>query len=237
MVTEEKSWKSVGLNRKMTIRIIGEDGIPVLVLPDRNGNRLSWEKSGMAEAIAFQLENGYNQLFCIDSADQESFLNPAIDPEKRKSIYTRFESYIIDEVIPFMVKLSGDDFIILAGVELGGLFSMNLALRYPFEFGKIITMAGIFDPDVILHSNDEKLKYCNNPMAYLEHLTDPRYLDAIRKLDIRLAIGKNDPMFNQNLKFSEILNRKGIPHVFDVWGEHPVNGWSGYRDMFVKHIV
>jgi esterase/lipase superfamily enzyme len=233
----EKSWRSSSLNKEMTIRVFGEDGTPVLVFPNRNGTRGSWEKFGMIEAISFQLENRHNQLYCVDTVDQESFFNPDIEPKTRLGLYARYETYIINEVIPFIVKNSGNDFIIVAGVELGGLYSMNMVLKYPNEFGKIITMGAILDLDVVLHADDVELMYYHNPIAYMPNLTDVRYLDAIRKLDIRIAVNANDPMFDQNLRFSEILNRKAVPHVFDVWDEAAVYDWTGYRDMVVKHIV
>lgn len=233
----EKSWRSTHLKKEMTIKIFGENGTPVLVFPSRNGTHRSWEKYGMIDAVSFQLENGHNQLFCVDNVDQESFLNPEIEPDKRIERYARYESYIINEVIPFIVKYSVDDFIIVAGVELGGLYSMNLALKYPHEFGKIITMGSIFDLDVVLHTDDEDLMYYHNPIAYMPNLTDHQYLDVIRKLDIRIAVNANDPVFDQNFRFSEILNRKAIPHVFDVWDDSAVYDWSGYCNMIVKHIV
>ena len=133
----------------MTVRVIGEDGTPVLVLPDKTGDHQNIEKFGMTDSISFQLENGYNQLFCINTPNVETFFDPKFTWEEQVSVYKRLEAYIIDEVIPFVVKHSGNDFIILTGVELGAFICMNLVLKYPFEFGKIITIGGLFDPDTV----------------------------------------------------------------------------------------
>jgi esterase/lipase superfamily enzyme len=77
--------------------------------------------------------------------------------------------------------------------------------------------------------------YFINPNHFLPNLSDPDYLDPIRRLDITLAVGEQDPFHESNRQLSQSLSDKGVTHRFAIWpGEaHRARYW---REM-VPHYL
>ncbi|MDX1671890.1 MAG: hypothetical protein R3211_06075, partial [Balneolaceae bacterium] len=100
MNKNSKSWQSPSLGRDMELLVYGDTGTPVLALPTRGGSCSQWEEEGMIDTLTDQIENGFNQVYCIDSVDDESFFNEKIKPSRRLMRQQQYESYVVDEVVP-----------------------------------------------------------------------------------------------------------------------------------------
>ena len=67
----------------MELLIFGHAGARTLVFPTSQGRFYEWEDRGMVAALADHLENGWVQLFCLDSIDGESWYNKGLHPADR----------------------------------------------------------------------------------------------------------------------------------------------------------
>src|SRR6266852_4455347 len=73
MNREYHRWYSPSLERDMELLVFGHAGARVLVFPTSQGRFFQWEDSGMITALGEHLEQGWLQLFCVDSVDSESW--------------------------------------------------------------------------------------------------------------------------------------------------------------------
>jgi len=73
MNREYHCWYSPRLGRNMELLVFGHTGARVLVFPTRCGRFFDYEDWGIANAIRQKIENGWLQLFCVESIDSESF--------------------------------------------------------------------------------------------------------------------------------------------------------------------
>lgn len=73
MNREYHRWYSPALNRDMELLIFGHAGARVLVFPTSMGRFFEWEDRHMISALREHINNGWLQLFCVDSVDSESW--------------------------------------------------------------------------------------------------------------------------------------------------------------------
>ena len=73
MHREHRRWQSPSLGKEMDLLIFGHAGARMLVFPTSMGRFFEWEDRGMMHALGEHLENGWLQLYCVDSVDAESW--------------------------------------------------------------------------------------------------------------------------------------------------------------------
>lgn len=230
MDREYHKWFSPLLQRNMELLVFGHSGTPVLFFPTRTARFYDYENWHIIDAMAQKINDGHIQVFCVDSVDAESFYAP-IHPTDKIKRHLQYEAYIMEEVLPFIrrtnISTSVDDTgITVAGCSLGGYHALNLVLKHPQYFQKVVGMSARYDltlsarefPDLLNGYFDESVYY-NMPTKYLPNLTDPVILDQIRKLNIVLVIGRQDPFYENNQHLSRALTAKQIPHHLYVWDE------------------
>ncbi len=237
MKREYVSWTSPALGREMEMLVFGHAGTPLLAFPSSMGRFFEWEDFKMAEALAPKLEAGHNQLICIDSVDAESFYNKNIDPQARMWRYSQYESYVVNEVVPFIRDRSGTDFLIAAGASFGAYHAANLVFKHPHLFGKLIALSGAYDIKSFMDGHYDEDVYFNNPSDYMANLNDGTNIEAIKKNEIVLTLGENDPCREANLKMSGLLRSKGIDHKLDIIPGAFGHDWPWWRDQIKKHVV
>ncbi len=221
----------------MTIKIYGDSGTPVIGLPTRGQKCRQWEECGMVKSIEHQLNNGYNQLFCVDAIDEEAFLNERIKPEKRLMRQQQFEHYIIEEAVPYIQKNNSNPYLMIAGVDLGGYHAINLALKHPGEFNKAIGISGLYDIKKFLGDFYNDTVYYNNPVDFLPNLNKPNLLAAIRNVDFRLVSYRNDARSNSARRMANIFRNKFIEHEMDIWDLSSDEEWVLWTQMLNTHII
>lgn len=190
MQREYVKWWSPSLGRDMEMLVFGHSGTPILVFPSSMGRFHEWEDFGMIDALAHQIGSGYNQIFCVDSVDKESFYNDHADPYVRIVRHRQYDSYIIDEVIPFIHTNNENRFVVSTGASFGAYHALNVAVKYPGKFGKLVAMSGKYDIRGFFDGFYDDNVYFNNPVDYIPNLNNHDQLEAIRKLDIRLVTGR-----------------------------------------------
>ncbi|NOT83325.1 MAG: esterase family protein [Methylococcaceae bacterium] len=236
-----RQW-SDSLQRDMELLIFGYAGAKVLIFPTRKGRFYEYENLGLVKCLADKIQQGYLQLFCIDSIDNESLYCDAAHPLSRIQRHIAFEKYVIQEILPFMHARNSHECVIAHGLSLGAYHATNIAFRHPHLFKKLVACSGRFD----LTLNVEDFKdlfdgfynediYFHTPSHFLPNLDCPWRLSKLRAMDITLVIGKEDPFLQNNQRLSLILREKDIHHQLLVWDDRAHSGYY-WRRMAALYI-
>lgn len=227
MNREYHKWFSNSLQRDMELLVFGHAGRAILFFPTRMARFYDYENWGIVNALKTKIDQGELQLFCIDSVDRESFYNPEVAPEVRLARHLQYEQYLIDEVIPLIKIKNSSDYIETAGCSMGAYHAVNLAMKFPWLFKKSVGISGRYDLTKgpgdfkdLLDGHHNETVYYNMPEQYIPNLNDSFLLDALRNLELILAVGETDPFLTGNEEFSKKLWDKGIPNQFYVWGSN-----------------
>ena len=220
----------------MEMLVFGHSGTPVLVFPSSLGRFYEWEDFGMIKALHDQLQNGHNRLICVDSVDSESLYNRNVDPYVRIKRHQQYEQYIFTEVIPFAHHLSGQRFIIATGASFGAYHAANMVFKRPWDFGKLISLSGVFNVKSRFDGFYNNDIYFSNPEDYIPNLGDHATLEAIRSNHIILCTAEHDPCKGANLHMSYLLNEKGIHHTLEVQPGVFGHDWPWWAELIKRHI-
>ena len=232
-----KKWRSPSLGIDMELLVFGSSGTPVLAFPTGEGRFYEWENEGLIDALSLQLENGYNQLFCVDTVDEESFFNADVNPYTRLMRHEQYEAYILEEVLPYIRSFNNRNFLITAGIGFGGYHASNLALKHPRKFQKLISINASYNIKPFMDDFYDKNVYFNNPVDYLSNLNDPDIIRVINQTDIRLITEPSSETHGEVKHLSTILNERFIDHQLDIWDETKVEEPGQWGDILLKHIV
>jgi len=226
----------------MELLVFGHAGAKVLVFPTREGRFYDYENWGLVNALRPSIDAGHLRLFCVDGFDSHSLYCRSIPPPERVQRHRQYERYILDEVIPFMLSENGVPYLIVHGCSIGAYHAVNLSLRHPGLFSKVVALSGRYDltrptgpfEDLFGGYYDQDI-YFVTPNHYLPNLNDPGYLERMRRTEITIAVGELDPFHESNRVLSGALAAKAVPHHFAVWpGEaHRAKYW---REM-VPHYL
>jgi esterase/lipase superfamily enzyme len=237
MKLEYHKWHCASLGREMELLVFGHAGARVIAFPTRCGRFFDYENMGIVEALRSHLEQGWLQLVCVDSIDHETFYCQWSHPRDRLLRHMRYESYILDEVLPLSRSINDTPFLTALGCSFGAYHAMNIALRHPSRFNRVVAMSGRYDLTRsvdgfrdLLDGHYDTDVYFNMPGHYMANVGDHRLLEDIRRLDIKLIVGEFDPFLEDNRHLSEILWQKGVWHLFRVWSGR-AHGYRRWREM------
>ncbi len=235
-------WFSGCLHRNMELLVFGYAGRAVLFFPTRMARFYDYENWGVIEALQGKIENGELQLFCVDSIDAESFYNHWVHPEQRIARHLQYEQYILTEVLPFMQTQNSAGYFEVAGCSMGSYHAINLAMKHPTLFKKVVCMSGRYDltqpvdnfKDLFDGYRSDDI-YFNMPRQFMANLGDGDDLQAIRHMEIIMAVGETDPFVGSNRDFSGLLNNKAIPHHLYIWDNyaHRPRYWKQMVDLYL----
>lgn len=235
MHREHHRWYSPSLERDMELLVFGHGGARVLVFPTSQGRFYEWEDRGMVHALGEQLARGWVQLYCVDSVDAESWYARWKHPVDRARRQSAYESYLLHEVLPLSRHRNPNPYLITTGASFGAYHAADLAFRHPHVVGRVIGLSGLYDISQQTGGYSEHDVYFHNPSHYLQHEHDPWRLDALRRLDIILAIGRDDPMRPNNEHLSRVLWARGIGNALRLW-DGWAHDWPWWREMIVRYI-
>ncbi len=242
MHREYHKWFSPNLNRDMELLVFGHAGARVLVFPTRRGRFHEYEDLGLIHALSEQLENGWLQLFCVDSIDHESVYNRYISPYDRIRRHGQYEQYILNEVLPLSRLKNPQPFMISHGCSLGAYHAVNIALRHPHWFSKVVAFSGRYNLSEPVGEfrglfddyYDDEI-YFHSPNHFLPNLDDDTVLSHLRRLTIVMTIGSEDPFINSNLTLSQTLWHKNIAHELYMWDgrAHRADDWQKMVKLYL----
>jgi esterase/lipase superfamily enzyme len=242
MRREYRKWYSQRLQRSMELLIFGHAGARVLVFPTRAGRFYDYEDWGMVGALRHHLDEGWLQLFCVDSVDSESLYAFWRPPHERMQRHAQYEAYLRDEVLPLSCALNANPCLIAHGCSLGAYHAVNIAFRHPHLFCKVVALSGRYDlteavgsfPSLFDGYYDEQI-YFHTPSHFVPNLHDPQVIEQMRRLEIILVCGEHDCFAENNRRLSQALWDKGIWNALHVWqGEaHRARYWREMVRMYL----
>jgi esterase/lipase superfamily enzyme len=225
-----REW-SPSLGREMEMLRFGDAGLPLLVFPTSQGRFFQWEDFGMVTALGDKIDAGHIQLWCLDSVDSESWYSKDRTPAERVERHLAYERYVLDEVCP---RLGGAP--VAVGTSFGALHSVLLALRHPNRVSGFIGMSGAYDVQPWLDGYFDNSVYFTNPLAFLPGLTDPAYLEPLKKMQKKvIATGEQDPNVSDSLRLGLLLREKGVDPRLDVWPGWS-HDWPFWKDMMRRYV-
>lgn len=224
MKREYHKWHSPALGRDMELLVFGESGPRMLVFPTRKQRFFEYEDHGMVHSLRHFIEAGQLQLICVDSLDSESLYDFDRTPEARIERHLEYERYILEEVLPFSARLNPKSELISHGCSFGAYHAVTIALRHPQQFSRVLAFSGRYD--LTLHVADFHTLFHGfydqslaeiMPSDFLPRLSDQKRLRRIRKIRFTLAIGEEDPFFENNRELCSALKSKRIACEFHPW--------------------
>lgn len=242
MNREYFKWFSPHLKRDMELLVFGHAGTPIVLFPTRTARFYDYENWKVIDALTDKINNGWIQVYCVDSIDLESFYCECSHPSQRIVRHMQYEQYILAEVLPLIRYKNNNSHIVSAGCSLGAYHAINIAFKHPHAFSKAVGMSGRYD--LTLHAKnfndlfngyrDENIYY-NMPTQYIPNLTDLTLLQQLGNLQIVLAVGKEDPFLYNNQFLHQTLLQKGIANTLHVWeGEaHRPRFWQQMVQYFL----
>jgi esterase/lipase superfamily enzyme len=222
----------------------GHYGRPVLVFPSEQGRAEDFENNGMISAVADLIDAGRVKFYCVDSADGYSWSDDSVPTEERARRHGRYESWIVEQVLPWV---SGDcggaaEFVTL-GCSLGAFHAANFALKRADLFPLALCFSGNYDPST-WHAWGEQGNetYFNNPMSYLANMHGDHLHWLRDRVSLLLVVGQGawevDPTGSlpSTRAFAQCLADKGIRHQLDIWGYDIPHDWPSWRAQLAHHL-
>lgn len=221
----------------MDLLVFGHAGAKLLVFPTRDGRFWEYEQLGMIDRLADKIVAGSMQVWCLEGIAGETFYAGGARPTDRIRRYDAYERYVLEEVMPLMTRLNPHDCTIAHGLSLGAHHAADIAFRHPRLFRKLAAFSGRYDLTVAVEHFDDLLAghydddvYFHMPNHYLPGLDCPATLAHLRRMDIVLVVGAEDPFLDDNRRLSGILSAKGVAHRLEIWDGRAHRG-SAWRHM------
>ncbi len=229
-------WYSPSLRRDMELLVFGERGFPFVVFPTSGGRFFEYEDRGMIEAVRPKIDSGELQMVCVDSVNAESWYNDAAHPSDRLRRHDEYDTYLVRELAPFVRDRTGWPRFGTTGCSFGGFHTINFALRHPDLVPYAVSMSGAFDmPKRFLEGYYDQTAYFHAPLEYLPNIAEGDLLDQIRRNQYVLIAGKDDPLFDENVRLARLMEEKRINHVFEVL-EGSGHDWPFWYQLAQKYL-
>ena len=116
--------------------------------------------------MAGLIDGGQVKLYCVGSYDAQSWSNKGIPLEERARRHEAYESWIVNQVVPWIFDDCGGLVdIVTTGSSLGAYHAANFALKRADLFPRALCMSGNYDPTT-WHGWGERGEalYFNNPL-------------------------------------------------------------------------
>ena len=243
MSREVAELRSDAIGAAGTVIRYGHWGRAVLVFPTERGRARDFESNGMLGAVGGLVEAGRLKVYCVDSYDAGSWSNRDIPLEERARGHGRYESWILDDVVPWIYRdCGGPTEVATLGCSMGAFHAANFALKRADLFPLAMCFSGNYDPASWRGWGERGMAaYFNNPLDYVEHL-EGGHLDWLRRrVNLLLVCGQGQwedttGALLSTKQFAGLLAGKGIRHELDMWGHDVPHDWPSWRAQVAYHL-
>ncbi len=195
--------------------------------------------------MADLIDAGRVKFYCVDSADGYSWSDRSVPTEERARRHGRYESWVIEQVLPWV---SGDcggamEFATL-GCSLGAFHAANFALKRADLFPLALCFSGNYDPST-WHAWGEQ--------GQADLLQQPDVLRAptcTATIWTGCAAGSACCWWSARApgrcirpgrcpapgRSPQCLAEKGIRHELDLWGYDIPHDWPSWRAQLAHHL-
>jgi esterase/lipase superfamily enzyme len=221
----------------------GHWGSPFLVFPSEQGRAWDFANNGMVGAVADLIEAGRCKLYCVDSYDGQSWADRAIPVEERARRHGVYESWIVDNVVPYIgADCGGATEFGTLGCSMGAFHALNFAFKRADLFPLALCFSGSYDPSA-WHAWGERgdAAYFNNPTDYIGHLQGDHLNWLRERLSILLVCGQGQwedttGALDSTRRVAGLLADKGIRYELDLWGHDIPHDWPSWRRQVAHHL-
>ena len=242
MRREHASLFSPAIDAYGSLIAYGDYGRPVLAFPSQEGRPEDWEQRGMIESLRGLIDGGRAKVYCVDSFDSQSWHDEGLPLEERARRHGFYESWIVDEVVPWIFQdCSGPQEIITTGASFGAYHAVNFTLKRADLFPIAIGMSGVYDVSVVGGGDRGEAVYFNNPGDYVGNL-EGDHLEWLRgQANLVLVCGQGQwedttGALGSTKWFAGRLAEKGIKHELDLWGYDVPHDWPSWRNQIAHHL-
>jgi esterase/lipase superfamily enzyme len=232
-------WYSHRLGREMGVNVYGHWGPPMIVFPTTGGDEWEYERQGVIASIWPAIEGGRVKVFCLNTNHGDSFGNGGAHPLHRSWMQKQYDEYVRAEVIPFVHSHchTADVSISTMGASLGAYHAANTLFKYPDRVKRCYALSGVFDMKRSMNGHYDDNFYFNNPVDYLQNLSDPWSLGNLASCEIHIATGTG-PWENsgESYRLSGILASRGIRHHLDDWGPLGGHDWPYWKHQLRVYL-
>ncbi len=241
MNIEYHKWYSDRLGRDMELKVYGHSGKPFIIFPCQGGRFYESEDFGMIDALSHLINSGRIKVFTLDGIDNESWANFGVHPSIRGARHNQYDSYVLMEAVPFIRNhcQSNDIKIGLTGFSMGAYHAANFFFRHPYVFDTSIAISGLYDLKTFVGDYVDNHVYYNSPIMFLSNLEDEAILNMYRQSKIVICCGQGaweEEMLDDTYQMKEILERKGVPAMIDIWGHDVNHDWPWWKKMLPYFI-
>jgi esterase/lipase superfamily enzyme len=237
---EHHVWHSERLGRAMGVRVYGHWGAPLLVFPTSGGDEWEYERQGMVEVLAPRLDAGRIKLYCVNSVNDQSWYDKAAHPRHRSYVQAMYDAYVAEEVAPFIHTSCESPGIPITttGASFGAYHAANSLLKHPQLFRRCLALSGVYDLRRFMDGEYDDNFYFNNPVDYVQGLSDPWYLDQLAQDDVRLVTGTGPfEDARPTYQLSGVLWSRGIRHSVDDWGPEGGHDWPFWKRQMDEYVA
>jgi esterase/lipase superfamily enzyme len=204
---------SPAIEAEGNVLVHGHYGRPVLVFPSEGGSAWDFESNGMLAAVGGLVEAGRVKVYCVD----------AFDSGER----WRYESWILDQVVPFVHHdMGGRQDILATGCSMGAFHAANFVLRRADLIPVAICLSGNYEFGVtgeVSGFGGDHLEWIRSRVSLLLVCGQGMWEDTTGALD-------------STKHLAWLLGEKGIRHELDLWGHDVPHDWPSWRAQIAHHL-
>ncbi len=147
MKREYHRWYSDRLGMELGVVVYGHWGPPLLGFPTSAGDEWELEGQSMVGALADFLDAGKIKFFSVNSINGHSFYNKSAHPFHRSHVQVVFDSYLREEVVPFIWNNCQSPGIAIStmGASFGAYHAANSLFKHPDVIKRCFAMSGVYD--------------------------------------------------------------------------------------------
>src|SRR5437879_12341322 len=125
--------KSHRLGMELGVVVYGQCGAPLLGFPTSAGDEWELEGQSMIGALADFIDGGKIKFFSMNSINGHSFYNKGAHPFHRSYVQSVFDSYLREEVMPFIWSNCQTQGIAIStmGASFGAYHAANSIFKHP----------------------------------------------------------------------------------------------------------
>ncbi|MBO5732147.1 MAG: esterase [Alistipes sp.] len=176
--------------------------------------------AGKVEPMIVVMTNGCTKHVSAPGYSHEGMWRPYMTGSMDGSFETMFPTIVEWVEAHYRVKASRESRAI-AGLSMGGFHSLQISKTYPEMFDYV----GLFSAAIFRGKEDVEIY--KNLEAGLEKqfAAEPRLY--------WIAIGKDDFLYDENVRYRELLDAKGYPYTYvESDGGHVWRNWRVYLSQF-----
>jgi enterochelin esterase family protein len=180
--------------------------------------------AGKAEPMIVVMTNGCTQHVSAPGFSHEGMWRPYMSGSMDGSFEAMFPS-IVEWVDGHYRTKAKRAYRAIAGLSMGGFHSMQISKEYPTMFDYV----GLYSA-AIFRGKEGVATYDN-----LEEKLDRQFNEGMKLYWI--AIGKDDFLYDENVRYRELLDSKGYPYIYrESEGGHIWRNWRIYLGEYAQML-